>query len=139
MRNKIPSILLTLGFAAMLLPAGASAAGLDGKTNLVCAAVHVIGCTNGPGCREGSANDFDLPQFMFVDFKKQEIHATDETGINVVSEIKSSEITEQQIILQGIENHRGWSATIHRGNGELTVASSGSGVSFMVFGACTAR
>ncbi len=139
MRNKIRSILLTLGFAAMLLPAGASAAGLDGKTNLVCAAVHVIGCTNGPGCREGSANDFDLPQFMFVDFKKQEIHATDETGINVVSEIKSSEITEQQIILQGIENHRGWSATIHRGNGELTVASSGSGVSFMVFGACTTR
>jgi len=139
MWNKIRSILLTLGFAAMLLPAGASAAGLDGKTNLVCAAVHVIGCTNGPGCREGTAKSFDLPQFMFVDFKKQEIHATDETGINVVSHIKSSEMTEHQIILQGIENHRGWSATIHRGNGELTVASSGAGVSFMVFGACTAR
>jgi hypothetical protein len=139
MWNKIRSILLTLGFAAMLLPAGVSAAGLDGKTNLVCAAVHVIGCTNGPGCREGTAKSFDLPQFMFVDFKKQEIHATDETGINVVSPIRSSEMTEQQIILQGIENHRGWSATIHRGNGELTVASSGAGVSFMVFGACTAR
>jgi hypothetical protein len=139
MWNKIRSILLTLGFAAMLLPAGVSAAGLDGKTNLVCAAVDVIGCANGPGCREGSANDFGLPQFMFVDFKKQEIQATDETGLNVVSEIKSSEITEQQIILQGIENHRGWTVTVDKANGELTVTSSGSGVSFMVFGACTSR
>lgn len=139
MWNKIRSILLTFGFATMLLPAGLSAADLDGKTNLVCAAVDVIGCTNGPGCREGSANEFGLPQFMFVDFKKQQIHATDETGLDVVSEIKSSEITEQQIILQGIENHRGWSVTIDKANGGLTVTSSGSGVSFMVFGACTTR
>jgi hypothetical protein len=139
MWSKIRSILTAIGFAAVLLPVGVSAADLDGKSNLVCAAVDVIGCTNGPGCREGTANSFGLPQFMFVDFEKQEVHATDELGINVVSHIKSSEMTEQQIILQGIENHRGWSVTIHRGNGEMTVASSGSGVSFMVFGACTAR
>jgi hypothetical protein len=139
MWSKIRSILTAIGFAAVLLPVGVSAAGLDGKANLVCAAMDVIGCTNGPGCREGTANSFGLPQFMFVDFEKQEVHATDELGINVVSHIKSSEMTEQQIILQGIENHRGWSVTIHRGNGEMTVASSGSGVSFMVFGACTAR
>ena len=123
----------------MLLPAGVSAAGLDAKANLVCAAVDVIACANGPGCREGSANSFDLPQFMFVDFKKQQIHATDETGLNVVSPIKNSEITEPHIILQGTENHRGWSATIDKANGKMTVVSSGPGVSFMVFGACTTR
>jgi len=139
MWNKIRSILLTLGFAAMLLPAGASAAELDGKANLVCAAIDVIGCTNGPGCLEGSAGDFDLPQFMFVDFKKQEIQATNDAGLKVTSPIRSSEVTEQQIILQGIENHRGWSATIDKDNGTLTVTSSGSGVSFMIFGACTTR
>ena len=139
MRNKIRSILPALGLTAMLLPAGASAAGLNGKASLVCAAVDVIACANSPGCREGSANSFDLPQFMFVDFKKQQIHATDETGLNVVSPIKNSEITEQQIILQGTENHRGWSATIDKANGKMTVVSSGPGVSFMVFGACTTR
>jgi len=139
MRNKIPSILPALGLAAMLLPAGGSAAGLDGKASLVCAAVDVIACANGPGCSEGSANHFDLPQFMFVDFKKQQVHATDETGKNVVSPIKNSAITEQQIILQGTENHRGWSATIDKANGKMTVVSSGPGVSFMVFGACTTR
>lgn len=115
------------------------AAGLDGKANLVCAAVDVIACTNGPGCREGSANSFELPQFMFVDFKNQRIHATDETGIDIVSQIRNSEITEQQIILQGTENHRGWSATIDKTNGKMTIASLGSGASFMIFGACTDR
>jgi hypothetical protein len=139
MWNKTSGLLTVLGLVAMLLPNAAFAAGIDGKTNLVCAAVHVIGCTNGPGCLEGSASDFELPQFMFVDFKKQQVHATDETGVDVVSEIKNSEITEQQIILQGIENNRGWSVTIDRVNGEMTVSSSGTGVSFMVFGACTSR
>jgi hypothetical protein len=105
----------------------------------VCAAIDVIACTNGPGCREGSADSFDFPQFMFVDFEKQQIHGTDETGINIVSPIRNSDITEQQIILQGTENHRGWSATIDKTNGKMIVTSSGSGVSFMVFGACTTR
>lgn len=139
MRNKILSILPALGLTAMLLPASVSAAGLDGKSKLVCAAIDVIGCTNGPGCSEGTANSFKIPQFMFVDFKNQEVHATDESGINVVSKIKSSEITEQQIILQGIENNRGWSVSIDKVNGKLSVSSTGSGVSFMIFGACTTR
>jgi len=139
MRNKLPSIMQVIGFMTFFLPAIGQAAGLDGKSNLVCAAVDVIACTNGPGCREGSANSFELPQFMFVDFKKQQIHATDETGLDVVSPIRNSEITEQRIILQGTENHRGWSASIDKADGKMTVTSSGPDVSFMVFGACTTR
>ena len=139
MRKKIFKILPALGLTAMLLPAAVSAAGLDGKSGLVCAAVDVIGCENGPGCMEGTASGFGMPQFMFVDFKKQEVNATDESGIDIVSKIRSSEITEQQIILQGIENHRGWIATIDKTNGNMAVSSAGSGVSFMIFGACTTR
>ena len=139
MRNKLRSMMQIIGFVSLILPVGGSAAGLDGKANLVCAAVDVIACTNGPGCREGSANSFELPQFMFVDFKNQRIHATDESGIDIVSPIRNSAITEQQIILQGTENHRGWSATIDKTNGKMTIASLGSNVSFMVFGACTSR
>jgi hypothetical protein len=139
MRTRIRSILPALGLTLMLLPVGVSAAVLDGNSNLVCAAINVVGCTNKPGCLEGTAGSFGLPQFLFVDFKKQAVHATDESGISVVSPIRSSEISEKQIILQGIENNRGWNATIDRGNGEMAVTSSGSGVSFMIFGACTTR
>ena len=139
MRKKILKILPALGLTAMLLPAAVSAAGLDGKSSLVCAAVDVVGCKNGPGCMEGTAKGFGMPQFMFVDFKNQKVNATDESGIDIVSKIRSLEITEQQIILQGIENHRGWSATIDKTNGNMTVSSTGSDVSFMIFGACITR
>ena len=139
MRRKVFQTLATLGMAIVLFPAAALAADLDGKASLVCASIDVVGCANGPGCHEGSADEFDLPQFLFVDFEKQHVHGTDETGIDVVSEVRNSEITEEQIILQGIENHRGWTMTIDRGDGDMTLSSSGAGVSFMIFGACTRR
>ena len=48
------------------------------------------------------------------------------------------EATEKQVILQGVENHRGWTAAIDRQTGRMTLTSPGTDVSFMIFGACTA-
>jgi len=140
MRNRMRSsaLALGLGLTTTLLPGAASAAGFDGTTNLVCAAIDVIGCVNGPGCVEGQAGAFELPQFMFVDFENKVVRATDESGHKEVSPIKNSEQTETQMILQGVENHRGWSAAIDRQTGRMTVSSAGPDVSFMIFGACTA-
>jgi len=140
MRKRIRSsaLALGLGMATTLLSGGASAAAFDGTANLVCAAIDVVGCVNGPGCMEGQASTFELPQFMFVDFEKKLIRATGESGHNEVSPIKNFEQTEKQVILQGVENNRGWSAAIDRQTGKMTVTSAGSDVSFMIFGACTA-
>jgi hypothetical protein len=142
MQNKIRSsaLALGLGLAATLLSGGTSAAGLDGKANLVCAAIDVVGCANRSGCVEGQAQDFELPEFMLVDFEKKLIRATDESGHKEVSPIKNFEKTEKQMILQGVENqhHRGWSAAIDRQTGRITLSSGGPDVSFMIFGACTA-
>jgi len=135
-RSSVPA--LGVGLTMMLLFGGASAADLDGKSNLVCAAIDVVGCVNGPGCLEGQARTFELPEFMFIDFEKKLVRATDESGHNEVSPIKNSEQTEKQIILQGVENHRGWSAAIDRQTGRMIVTSVGADVSFMIFGACTA-
>jgi hypothetical protein len=129
---------LGLGLATTLLSTGAAAAGFDGTANLVCAAVDVVGCTNGPVCAQGQAKAFDLPAFMFIDFQNQVIRATDESGYKEVSPIRNLEKTDARLILQGVENHRGWSATIDRSSGAVTVTSSGPDVSFMVFGNCTA-
>ncbi len=127
-----------LGLTTILTPGGAAAAGFDDTTNLVCAAIDVVGCMNGPGCMEGQARTFALPQFMFVDFENKRVRTTAESGHNAVSPIKNSETTERQMILQGVENHRGWSAAIDRQTGKMIVTSAGPDVSFMVFGACTA-
>ncbi len=75
---------------------------------------------------------------MFVDFDKRQVRATDEAGHKEISPIKNMEQTEKQMILQGVENHRGWSASIDRQTGRMIVTSSGADVSFMIFGACTA-
>jgi len=137
-RIRLSALVLGLGMTTTLVSGGASAAGFDGTANLVCAAIDVVGCVDGSGCVEGQARTFELPGFMFVDFEKKLIRATGESGHKEVSPIKNFEQTEKQIILQGVENHRGWSAAIDRQSGRMTVTSAGSDVSFMIFGACTA-
>jgi hypothetical protein len=137
-RIRSSALALGLGMTTTLLSDGASAAAFDGTANLICAAIDVVGCANGPGCMEGQARTFELPQFMFVDFEKKLVRATDESGHKEVSPIKNFEQTEKQVILQGVENNRGWSAAIDRQTGRMTITSAGSDVSFMIFGACTA-
>jgi hypothetical protein len=111
---------------------------LGKKSQLVCAAITVVGCVNNANCQTGSAKSFDLPEFMFVDFEKKVVRPTDESGHTAVSPIKNIEKTAQQIVFQGVENHRGWSAALNRSTGELKLSSVGADVSFMIFGACTA-
>lgn len=108
------------------------------KSQLVCAAITVVGCVNNANCLTGSAESFSLPEFMFVDFKEKVVRPTDESGHKVVSPIKNIEKTEQQIVFQGVENHRAWSAALNRKTGDLKMSSVGADVSFMIFGACTA-
>lgn len=137
MRSQVRLLTLVFWLPVVFFPSGASLAGIDGETNLVCATVDVIGCVNGPGCMEGHARDFDLPNFIFIDMDNKLVRATKESGHDQVSPVKNFEKTKSQLILQGVENHRGWNATIDRGNGDMTLTSSGKNVSFMIFGACT--
>jgi hypothetical protein len=133
-RKLLTALALGLG-----LSAGVSAAGLSASGNLVCAASSVIGCTSGPSCLQGTAASFDLPAvFMFVDFKKKTITGTEADGDKEVSPIRNQETTDSTLILQGIENQRGWSMAIDRQSGEMSVSSTGPDVDFMIFGACTA-
>ena len=133
-RELLTALALGLG-----LSAGVSAAGLSASGNLVCAANSVIGCTSGPSCLQGTAASFDLPTvFMFVDFKKKTITGTEADGDRVVSPIRNQETTDSRLILQGIENHRGWSMAIDRQSGEMSVSSTGPDIDFIMFGACTA-
>ena len=124
---------------AMLAPS-ASAAGIDGSRNLVCAAIDVVACAQGAGCIQGLARNFDLPEFMFVDFGAKIVRATGESPHkNVRSPIKNSETTKSQLVLQGVENGHGWSMSIDSASGRMTATLSGELVSFMIFGACTAQ
>ena len=137
-RTRSAALMLGLGLTTTLLSGGALAGGFDGTASLVCATVDVVACTDGPVCMQGQAHTFDLPSFMFVDFENKVIRATDESGHKEVSPIRNFEQTKKQMILQGVENHRGWSLAIDRQTGRMTVTSAGPDVSFMIFGSCTA-
>jgi hypothetical protein len=99
-----------------------------------------MACLEGGICRRGEARSFEMPEFMSVDFKKKMVHATydAESEKTANSPIKNSEISGNQLILQGVENNHGWSMAINRENGRMSLAVVGYEVSFSIFGACKA-
>ena len=138
MCNKPSSPAIALAVLLMSLHSlGATAASFDGSASLLCAALDVIGCDNGPGCWEGQARDFELPQFVLVDFKNKLVRAKDDSENPAVSPILNLEKTDQQIIIQGVENGHGWSGMIDRESGTISFAAAGPEASFMLFGSCT--
>lgn len=140
MVNKIKlfSALAGIGVAAVMIPYGAYAGELDGSSNVVCATTDVVGCVDGPGCLQGHARTFELPEFMFIDFQQKVVRATRESGHKEVSPIKNLEQTGTQLILQGVENGHGWTISIDQKNGRMTTIASGQDLGFIIFGACTA-
>jgi len=140
MRPAIRLLSHVAGFAALAasVSPSASAADLDGSRNLVCAAVNVVACVEGPDCRQGLAKDFGLGEFIFIDFKDKVVRAHAEAGISNVSPIKNVEQSNTQLVLQGVETGHGWSISIDRKTGRVSLSLAGETVSYMIFGACTA-
>jgi len=114
----------------------ASAGGMDGSSDIVCSAVDVIGCAEEGGCVQGTAWSFDLPDLMIVDAGKKVIRGTHEDGHKAVSPIKHMERSSDHLLLQGVENGRGWNLAINTKTGRLSASVVGDAVSFLVFGAC---
>ena len=142
MKNLIKSSACATALAALMTAAGATQAAdekpmLTGKKDLVCASQDVMACVEGATCLQGNPSTFELPTFMFVHVKEKEIRAVDADGSSLTSPIKTWEVTDQSAILQGFENHRGWTVAIDRMDGSFTLSATGPDVNFMIMGACT--
>jgi hypothetical protein len=125
-------------FAALVSPA-ALAAGFDGQHNLVCAATDVVACADGPGCAEARASVFELPDFMYVDFKNKRVFARSADAQNQVeSPVRNLDVSEEALIIQGVENHQGWTLWVDRNSGRMTTSVSGGEANYVIFGVCTA-
>jgi len=111
---------------------------MDGSEGIVCAVVDVVGCTADSRCVEDSAVSFGLPELMIRDARKKVIRAAYESGHESVSPIKNMEKSGDHLVLQGVENSRGWSIAIDTKTGRMSASGVGDAVSFLVFGACTA-
>ena len=140
MRNK--SFAWVFAASAMVATSFVSTAvaggGMDGSKNIVCAVVDVVGCTEGGECMEGTAGSFGLPEFIILDAGKKVIRAAYESGHKGVSPVKNMESSGDHLVLQGVENSRGWNIAINTKTGRMSASGVGDAVSFLVFGACTA-
>ena len=114
------------------------AAGLDGSRDIVCAATHVVACLEDGVCLQGQARTFDLPDLMVLDAKNKVVRGTHESGHNAVSPVKNMEHNGEHLVLQGVENSRGWDIAINSTTGRMSASGVGDGVSFLVHGTCTA-
>jgi len=121
-----------------LVSSAVTAVSFDGKSNLVCAATDVVACTNALGCMEGRAAAFELPEFMYVGFKGKLVHARSaDAKSKVDSKFASLIASERSLVIQGTENHQGWTLSVDRSAGRMTTSVAGGPVSYMIFGVCT--
>ena len=115
-----------------------SAEGIDGTRDVVCAITRVVACPDDGRCLQGQPSTFDLPELLVLDHKKKVMRSTRESGHKEVSPIKNMERSGDILVLQGVENSRGWDLAINVKTGNTSGAVVGEDVSFMVNGTCTA-
>ena len=87
---------------------------------------------------QGRADSFDLPGFVVLDAEKKVMRGSYESGNEAVSPVKNMERNGNHLVLQGVENSRGWDIAINAKTGLMSAAVVGDAISFLVFGACTA-
>jgi hypothetical protein len=126
----VGSILMTI----MAGPFGLAWAGpMDGSRPFLCAVTAIVECAASGACERHIADDATAPSILKVDVPGQTVA----TGAARKSAIKSVTRLDGQLILQGGENGRGWSATIDEDTGGIAVAIVDNDYTFSLFGACT--
>jgi hypothetical protein len=140
MRNRTGAgaIAAWVTVAASFTSTSVAAEGIDGKRDVVCAVMDVVACLEEADCLQGRASSFELPEFIILDAKAKVIRPAYEGGEKAVSPVKNVERNGTHLILQGVENGRGWDIAIDTESGKMRAASVGDAVSFLAFGSCTA-
>ena len=124
-------------FVSTFISGPGIAAEIDGSKDIVCAVMEVVACVEDSPCVQNTARGFDLPELIVVDSKKKVLRATAESGQKATSPIKNMEIDGSHLIMQGVENSRGWNIAINTESGKMNGSTIGSDISFLIFGTCT--
>jgi hypothetical protein len=133
-RMRIILATLALLIATHLLTGRAGAAGqYDGSRPLLCAVANIMECDDQGKCERHLNDDADHTiTFLRIDTSAKTVKAGNRTAtVKAVSNI------DGQLILQGGENGRGWSATIAEDTGRMAAAIVDNDHTFSIFGGCT--
>jgi hypothetical protein len=130
MRVLIPIALAS----ALTLAAGVSALA-EQASLLLCAVVNVVECSAQGDCQRSTIETANLPRFIRVNPAAKSLSSPDDTR---TAPIQSVERVNDQLVLQGGQQGRAWSATVAEKTGQMAVAVVEDQTAFVVFGACTA-
>jgi len=128
---KIIASIILFGLFMAVSPAFAGDV-FDGTKPLLCASIEALDCDPGMPCDRGTPEIMGAPQFLRIDFVKNEI-----AGPLRTTKIRSMDKDDDQIVLQGYEIGLGWTMAIDRVTGNVRIAFAGSDATFFIFGACT--
>lgn len=140
----IAGLLVSAGLIAG--SATASAGNYDGSKTILCATQAVSQCDAGTECVGVTPESVDMPNFMVIDVNNKVISAPAETGTEVTTTIKRSEVIDGKLMLQGadqgledVPDGIGWTVSINENTGKMVAALAGDNFAIVAFGSCTLR
>ena len=142
MKNKIIVILALLCIPAT--PLLSVAADIDGSKPLLCTVMEVAECKIGEGCKEVTAEEINLPRYLWINVDKRTMQSRKTEADSRKSKIERVKVVDNKLILQGAEQGRedvrdgvGWTIAIMQDTGEMVLTASGDLVADVAFGLCT--
>lgn len=127
---------ILMGLLGLLLPAGAGAEGIDGATPLVCDLSVASLCDGVASCKGVGFAEIDLPPVYNVDFDAKRLASEDGQR---TSPIAAQQLLDPVLVLQGLQNGRGWTMVIDRATGHLSATIADMEGALVIAGACTPR
>jgi len=131
MKKTAFGVALAIAAAAQLATAG----DFDGSKPLLCATNLAIECGSDYECRNAPIEVTQLPPFFRLDVKKKKVSGM-RGDVEEKSQIERVERAEGQLIVQGIDHHRGWTLNVSEETGRMSGTIADGDVSFVFFGAC---
>ena len=129
--------LIVLVTIASLVPGPATADDLGDANTILCTASIATLCLEDGECETGPPWNWNIPQFIEIDFAAKQLRTTKASGENRSTAIKNLQREDGLIFLQGVEKGRAFSFVITEKTGLSSVAVARDGVTVSGFGACT--
>ncbi|MCP4895372.1 MAG: hypothetical protein GY906_00220 [bacterium] len=123
--------------AAVVVAGPVVADDLSGSDAVLCTAVQATICDVVGDCEIGPPWNWNVPQFIEIDFGAKTLSTTQASGENRSTPIRYLERSGGLVLLQGVENGRAFSFVIVERTGMVSVAVAREDLTVSVFGACT--
>ena len=135
--SALKSVALAGVLSASIALPPAFAGDFDGSKPMICAALVAIACQPNGECKQGTVESLNIPQFFWVDVAAKTVGERDPDGQIRTSAIQSVTQSDTYLVLQGSKESLGWSGTISKASGKLTLSGSRGSSAMVVYGACT--